>query len=531
VRRGVKGKNNKVLFNDTVIASIEAGEEAEYEYRYTHPDSLSGLKLTFEIYANAFDEYNIDNNRFEVAFGETDIAISDVTLREAVIVNRGYTAANDVVLEVRDGSSTAAVIASVGLGTINAGAQKTASISIPAEYLNPGKNGRSFFYSVTSSTPEVLLADNDTIVELGAPKTTGISIDKDAVTVGAGKSKVLAATVVSESGASEEVRWNSSDVDIVKVDGAGKITGVSEGEADVTVVTLDTGIAAVCHVTVVGSADVFELTQISATAYNKLKLDWTAYSGADGYLVYRKTGTDDLALIKSISGKDNTSFTNAVTSGVEYTYQVKAYKLEGTKKTTIAETDVMNATALPAAPSFTSAKMAAYNKIRLIWEKVSGCEGYVLYRSESEGGKYSVLKTVTQATATNYVNVVRDSKTYYYKLRAFVTVDGKKVYGDYSDILSANVISGPPQNFALEKKTATKIAFTWYKVGDADGYVIYIYYPDTGKYKATKNIADVNTLTYTKKVTKGESYQFAIRSYRLIDGVKIYSDYGPIITN
>ena len=267
----------------------------------------------------------------------------------------------------------------------------------------------------------------------------------------------------------------------------------------------------------------FIITDIESSAYNKLTVRWSSVDGADGYLLYRKNGIGKFDTLKNLTG--TTYYTNTVTSGVKNTYKVAAYRLENGNKVIIGETGEASGTALPAAPVFCSANMAAFNKIRLIWNKVNGCEGYVIYRSESKNDVYSVLKTVTQATATNYVNVVRDSKTYYYKIRAFVTVDGKKVYGNYSNIMTGNVISGPPNNFAYQKSTATKVVFSWDKVEDADGYVIYIYYPDTEKYKAVKNITDNGVLTYTKKLAKNEDYSYAIRSYRLIDGVKVYSEY------
>ena len=111
-----------------------------------------------------------------------------------------------------------------------------------------------------------------------------------------------------------------------------------------------------------------------------------------------------------------------------------------------------------------------------------------------------------------------------------MTVNGKKIYGDYSNILSGNVISGPPQNFAISQAANGKITFTWNKVEDADGYVIYLYYPDINKYKAIKNVTDIDVLTYGKKMTKGATYHFAMRAYRLVNGVKIYSDYGEIVS-
>ncbi len=276
--------------------------------------------------------------------------------------------------------------------------------------------------------------------------------------------------------------------------------------------------------------DPFLITEITAPAYNKLKISWTACEDADGYVLYRMKDDGSYSTLKYITDKTILSYVNTVTCGVTYTYKAAPYYLDGNEKVFLEESEPMSAKALPAAPTLQSVNMAAYNKIRIIWSKVNGCEGYVIYRSNAEDGKYSVLKTVTQASATNYVNVVRESTMYYYKIRAFVTVNKKKVYGDYSSILSGDVITGSPQNFTIKQAANGKITFTWNKVEDADGYVIYLYYPDTNKYKAIKNVTDIDVLTYGKKMTKGATYHFAMRAYRLVNGVKVYSDYGEIVS-
>ena len=319
--------------------------------------------------------------------------------------------------------------------------------------------------------------------------------------------------------------WGSSNEEVATVKD-GIVTAFKSGSTEITVEV--GGLSTTCQVEVVSP---MEITGIESTAYNKLKISWTQAPEADGYTIYKKNPeTGKFVVLKSIADNTVVSYTNIVTCGATYSYRVASYKLEGTKKVYLAESKIVKKTAIPSTPVLQSVNMAAYNKIRITWSKVNGCAGYVIYRSESENGTYSVLKTVTQATATNYVNIVKDSTVYYYKVRAFVTVNGKKVYGDYSSILSGNVISGSPQNFAISQASNGKITFTWNKVEDADGYVIYLYYPDTNKYKAIKNVTDIDVLTYGKKMTKGATYHFAMRAYRLVNGVKVYSDYGEIIS-
>ena len=333
-----------------------------------------------------------------------------------------------------------------------------------------------------------------------------------------------------ETASNRELNWWSDNESVAKVDAKGLITAVGEGTAKITAEATDgSGCSDYCVVTV--SKFDFSINSITAPAYNKLKLEWSMVDAADGYMVYRKGNGDPYTMIKSLTDSSATTFTNSVTSGVKYTYKFSAYKMDGKKKVILVQTEEMSGTALPASPVMKSAGMAAYNKIKVIWTKVSGCAGYVIYRSTEENGKYSVLKTVTMATATEYSNIVQDGQTYYYKIRAFVEVNGKKVYGDYSKVVSGDVIDAPPANFRLEQRTSTKIVFNWDKVEDSEGYVIYRYFPETNKCKAIKNITSKDTLTYFYKVDADTDYQFTMRAFRVVNGKKVYSDYTERISN
>ena len=73
-------------------------------------------------------------------------------------------------------------------------------------------------------------------------------------------------------------------------------------------------------------------------------------------------------------------------------------------------------------------------------EKVSGVSGYEVYRAASKNGKYKKVTTVTKASKVTYTNKnLKTGKKYYYKIRTYKTVNGKKVYGEYSAVKSVKV--------------------------------------------------------------------------------------------
>ena len=87
---------------------------------------------------------------------------------------------------------------------------------------------------------------------------------------------------------------------------------------------------------------------------------------------------------------------------------------------------------------FTKVASASYDKLRILWEPMSGVDGYQIYRATSKSGKYAKIATVKGASSATYTNTGRTCGTrYYYKLRAYKKIGGKTVYSKYSAILSA----------------------------------------------------------------------------------------------
>ena len=61
-------------------------------------------------------------------------------------------------------------------------------------------------------------------------------------------------------------------------------------------------------------------------------------------------------------------------------------------------------------------------------------------RSNSENGKYKIVKLVKGNKKVSYTNTkLKKNKKYYYKVRAYRTVKGKKVYGAFSSKKSISI--------------------------------------------------------------------------------------------
>ena len=93
-------------------------------------------------------------------------------------------------------------------------------------------------------------------VEAAAGAVTGVRLDYEGITISAGGTWQLNATVEPEDAENKSVTWESSDETVATVDGSGLVTGKSAGSATVTVRTVDGGYTAQCSVTVEGEETV-----------------------------------------------------------------------------------------------------------------------------------------------------------------------------------------------------------------------------------------------------------------------------------
>ena len=93
---------------------------------------------------------------------------------------------------------------------------------------------------------------------------TGVTLNKATLSLIAGASETLTATVAPADATNKKVTWKSSNAAVASVDANGKVTGVKAGEATITVTTEDGGKTATCRVTV--SDREIKVTEITLAA-------------------------------------------------------------------------------------------------------------------------------------------------------------------------------------------------------------------------------------------------------------------------
>lgn len=257
-----------------------------------------------------------------------------------------------------------------------------------------------------------------------------------------------------------------------------------------------------------------------SSSYNSITVSWNSVKGADGYLVYRavsKNGTYSLVKGTTLKSYKNT----ALTTGKTYYYKIRAYKKSKNSKLYGKYSAIKSAKPVAAVPGSVSAAATSYNTIKVSWKPVAGASGYCVYTAASSTGTYSLIKTTT---GSSYSNTGRTTgSTYYYKVRAYTTVKGTKVFGSYTKAVNATpALAKPVPVIAASSKDGT-IDISWTAIAGANGYEIRRAEPNSQEYALLATSSD--TVYSDTKITPENTYYYKIRAYRTVGKGKVYSSY------
>ena len=159
---------------------------------------------------------------------------------------------------------------------------------------------------------------------------------------------------------------------------------------------------------------------------NSIAMTWTAVSGATGYYVYRSTSSS--GSFPRVGTVTSASYTDTgLTGGTTYYYIVAAYNANVPRG---AESATVNKITVPAVPTNLSVNSGTGRDIQ--WSRMTGADGYRVYRSTSSTGTYSLIGTANQASSgfIPYYNDSVTSGTYYYKVSAY-NASGESAQTDY----------------------------------------------------------------------------------------------------
>ena len=178
------------------------------------------------------------------------------------------------------------------------------------------------------------------------------------------------------------------------------------------------------------SANLSSASQTSG--YDDIKFKWDPSTGASGYNVYyKKSSASSYTFYKAVTGTSVTK--KNLSDGVKYTFKVVPYYKDanGTKYSSTKQYKTASVYTLKKISQPTVTKSGT--KVKVKWKNISGETGYQISQSTSKTGT-KIVATYKTTNGTYKTVSATKGKTYYYKVRAYKVVDGKKIYGPWSEV-------------------------------------------------------------------------------------------------
>lgn len=173
----------------------------------------------------------------------------------------------------------------------------------------------------------------------------------------------------------------------------------------------------------------------------------------------------------------------------------------------------------------------SYTNIKLSWKKMSDVDGYEIEKSTTSGKKFKVLEDITKkSTGTYYDKKVTMGVTYYYRMRAYKKVEGKKIYGPYTKQVKQRAQVATATITSAKRASYKSIQITWKKVSGASGYAVYKSNAQDGTYTKIATVKSRKTVTYTDEACScGKTYYYKVRAYRTYKKKNYYGNMSEIV--
>lgn len=187
-----------------------------------------------------------------------------------------------------------------------------------ADFAANGVKGYLKIQTYASSSGKYAAIDNITITHSAGPAgpvaVTGVSLDKTSLTLEAGQTAQLTATVQPANADNQSVTWSSSNTAVASVDTNGKVTANGKGTASITVTTADGNHTATCTITVTEPAAPIEVTAIAIQSATTIAIGSTetltvTYTPADANTGKAVTWSSSNAAVATVD-------TNGTVTGV-----------------------------------------------------------------------------------------------------------------------------------------------------------------------------------------------------------------------
>ncbi|MBQ7597893.1 MAG: DUF4474 domain-containing protein [Clostridia bacterium] len=281
----------------------------------------------------------------------------------------------------------------------------------------------------------------------------------------------------------------------------------------------------------------------------KLKLAWKAADGASAYELYqRNEKTLEYELLDTVKG------TTYTVSGLQpsNTYRFAVKSVAAYKGNTLRSgfSAVLTAETILGTITGFDCTLDSGNHLFLSWNALKGAQGYQIEKSANGNDGWKMIadtkETVYEASAVESGKALSKGSKYFYRVRAYATEDGAKVYTDYTDVVEVHPIPDVPKITRTGTAAQHAICVEWTAVSGADGYDLAILDLKSGKWvsafneealaagvcKTYTNEKGVKTVYYTcKGLDRSGNYQFRVRSAAKNGAHYSYSEFSDTVSH
>lgn len=469
--------STKVTVDDGVIRGVGFGEATITATASNNKSASCVVKVITDV-----SKINLSSKELNMEIGDEELLTGTVLPQDATHRSLAWETTDSSVAEVTDGLVTAK-------GTGSAFIRATAH------------NGKRVSTKVNVAVP-----------------VESVVLSADKISLSPGEQETLVSTILPDA-ANQTLTWTSSDSSVAEVTD-GVIRAKKPGSAVITA-TAYNGISAQCTVTV-KEISVPANLKLEGSGTNAVKLSWTKANNADGYEVWYATASNGTYSMAASTAQLTCTHTGLQAGGTYY-YKVRAYKTVDGNKVYSAYTSAASISLTASVPAPTKVKTASAGatSIQVSWTKASGVNGYEIYRASSANGSYQSVGTVNSSKASFTNKNLTKGKTYYYKVRAYQTVNGTKVYSEYTKAVKRKAALAKPANVKVKKSGKTAAKISWKKAAGATKYEIYRSTSKKGKFKKVKTLNSKKKSFTNKKLAAGKTYYYKIKAVQKV-GKKTY---------
>ena len=176
--------------------------------------------------------------------------------------------------------------------------------------------------------------------------------------------------------------------------------------------------------------------QTESNTYNSIKISWRADSKGTEYTLYYSTSKN--GTYKKLTTTTDLSYIHkGVKTGTKYYYKIeKNTGLDDIGNLQTEQHGIITDGASKLNKPVSYVKKANNKAVKTYWKNTSGASGYKVYMKTTAKGSYELIKTKKDNIAPrSYTKTkLKPGTTYYFKIKAYRTVDGEKVYSTFSNV-------------------------------------------------------------------------------------------------